>query len=177
MFRGQVITLLTFPGVIMHELAHMLFCLWTGTRVTKVRLFRFGNPAGYVIHEHPSSAWKTILIGVGPFFVNTIVGFLIALSAFPLRGGNGSLKTTVLFAILMWLAVSVAMHSFPSKGDAKGIWGTVSDRSCPILAKIVAVPIVGFIYLGALGSMFWLDLVYAVAVTIGLPAALGIKLC
>ena len=86
MFRGQVITLLTFPGVIMHELAHMLFCLWTGTRVTKVRLFRFGNPAGYVIHEHPSSAWKTILIGVGPFFVNTIVGFLIALSAFLLRG-------------------------------------------------------------------------------------------
>ena len=175
MFRGQVITLLTFPGVIVHELAHVLFCLWTGTRVTKVRLFRLGNPAGYVIHEHPSSAWKTILIGVGPFFVNTILGFIIALSAFLLRG-NGYLETTAVFAVLIWLAVSVAMHSFPSRGDAKGIWATVSDRRCPIMAKIVAIPIVGFIYLGALGSMFWLDLVYAVAVTIGLPAALGIKL-
>jgi hypothetical protein len=175
MFRGQVITLLTFPGVIIHELAHMLFCMWTGTRVIKVRLFRFGNPAGYVIHEHPSSAWKTILIGVGPFFVNTIMGFLIALSAFLLRG-NGYIETTALFAGFIWLAFSVAMHSFPSKRDAKGIWGTVSDRSCPIIAKIVAIPIAGFIYLGALGSMFGLDLVYAAAVTIGLPAALGIKL-
>lgn len=175
MFRGQVVALLTFPGVIIHELAHVLFCLWTGTRVSKVRLFRFGNPAGYVIHEHPSSAWKTILIGIGPFFVNTLVGFLIAMSAFLLRN-DGHTKSTVLFAALIWLAISVAMHAFPSKGDAKGIWGTVSDRSCPLVAKIAAVPIVGFIYLGALGSVFWLDLVYAAAVTIGLPFALGIKL-
>lgn len=172
--RGQVITLLTFPGVIVHELAHVLFCLWTGTRVTKVRLFRLGNPAGYVIHEHPSSGWKTILIGVGPFLVNTVLGFLVALSAFLLRA-NGYMEAIALFAVLIWLAVSVAMHSFPSTGDAKGIWGTVSDRSCPIVAKVVAVPIVGFIYLGALGSMFWLDLVYALAVTIGLPFGLGIK--
>ena len=175
MSRGQVITLLTFPGVIVHELAHMLFCLWTGTRVSKVRLFRLGSPAGYVIHERPSGAWKTILIGVGPFFVNTIVGFLIALSAFLPRGDDG-ISTTALRAGLVWLAVSVAMHSFPSKDDAKGIWSTVSDRSCPMIAKIVAIPIVGFIYLGALGSVFWLDLAYAAAVTIGLPAALGIKL-
>jgi len=174
MFRGQIITLLTFPGVILHELAHVLFCLWTGTRVLKVRFFRLGNPAGYVIHEHPSSAWKTILIGVGPFFVNTIAGLLIALPAFLLRG-DGNMTTTVLRVGLIWLAFSVAMHSFPSKGDAKGIWSTVSDRSCPIIAKTVAIPIVGFIYLGALGSMFWLDLAYAAAVTIGLPAALGIK--
>lgn len=176
MFRGQVITLLTFPGVMVHELAHMLFCLWTGTRVLKVRLFRLGNPAGYVVHEHPSSAWKTILIGVGPFFVNTIAGFLIALSAFLMRGDDGNMKTTVLFAVLMWLALSVAMHSFPSKGDAKGIWGTVSDRSCPIIARITAIPVAGFIYLGAVGSVFWLDLAYAAAVTIGLPAAIGINL-
>lgn len=174
MMRGQFITLLTFPGVIIHEFAHMFFCLATGTRVSKVRFFRLGNPAGYVIHEHPSSAWRTILIGVGPFLVNTVLGFLIALSAFLLRS-NGTTTSTVLYAVLIWLAVSVAMHSFPSTGDAKGIWRTVFDRSCPIIARIVAIPIVGFIYLGALGSVFWLDLVYAVAVTIGLPIALGIK--
>ncbi|MBN2099112.1 MAG: DUF3267 domain-containing protein [Dehalococcoidia bacterium] len=175
MFRGQIITLLTFPGVIIHELAHVLCCLLTGTRVIKVRLFRFGNPAGYVIHEHPSSAWKTILIGVGPFFVNTVLGLVIALSAFLLRG-DGHMDSATAFAVLIWLAVSIAMHSFPSKGDAKGIWGTVSDRSCPLVARIAAVPIVGFIYLGALGSVIWLDLVYAVAVTIGLPVAVGVQI-
>ncbi|MDM8000139.1 MAG: DUF3267 domain-containing protein [Dehalococcoidia bacterium] len=174
MLRGQLITVLTLPGVVVHELAHVLFCLLTATRVTRVRLFRFGNPAGYVIHDRPSSAWKTILIGIGPFFVNTGLGFVIALSALVLRG-NGRMESTALFAVLIWLGVSIAMHSFPSKGDAKGIWGTVFDRSHPLLARIAAVPIVGLIYLGALGSVVWLDLVYAVAVTIGLPVALGIR--
>jgi hypothetical protein len=174
MGRGQVMTLLTFPGVIVHELAHLLFCLWTGTGVSKVRLFRFGNPAGYVIHDRPSSAWKTILIGVGPFFLNTALGFLIALVTFWLRS-HGHLEAIALYAVLIWLAVSVATHSFPSTGDAKVIWSTVWDRRGAIIAKMATVPIVGFIYLGALGSVFWLDLAYGVAMTIGLPVALGIK--
>jgi hypothetical protein len=173
--QGQVITLLTFPGVMVHELAHMVCCLVTGTRVLKVRLFRLGNPAGYVMHEHPSGAWKTILIGTGPFFVNTLAGFLIAVSASLLRDG-GTTTAVAVHVALIWLAVSVAMHSFPSVGDARGIWGTVRDRTCPIMVKMAAIPIAGFIYLGALGSMFWLDLVYAVGVTIGVPAALGVRL-
>jgi hypothetical protein len=55
------------------------------------------------------------------------------------------ITATVLFAVLIWLAVSMAMHSFPSTGDAKGIWRTVFDKSCPIMPKIVAIPIVGLI--------------------------------
>jgi hypothetical protein len=172
--QGQIVTILTFPGVIVHELAHMAACFATGTRVLKARLFRLGNPAGYVIHERPSHAWKTILIGTGPFLVNTMAGFLIALSASLVRDGVTATAAAVK-VVLIWLAISVAMHSFPSVGDAKGIWGTVRDRTCPILVKMVAVPIAGFIYLGALGSMFWLDLVYAVAVTIVAPAALGVR--
>ena len=141
------------------------------------RTFGAIRQIAFIVHDLDAALrYWTETLGVGPFFVNTIAGFLIALSAFLLRGDDGNMKTTVLFAVLMWLALSVAMHSFPSKGDAKGIWGTVSDRSCPVMAKVVAIPIVGFIYLGALGSMFWLNLVYAVAVTVGLPAALGIKL-
>lgn len=173
MIQGRFIALLTFPGVIIHEFAHMLFCMWTGTRVTEVKYFRFGSPAGYVIHEHPSNAWKAILIGVGPFLVNTILGLVIALSASSLRG-SGNITVTVLWAVLIWLAVSVAMHSFPSTGDAKAIWSTVMAKNRPIVAKIVAIPIVGFIYLGALGSIFWLDLGYALVVTVVLPTALGI---
>jgi hypothetical protein len=33
----------------------------------------------------------------------------------------------------------------------------------------VAYPIVGLIYLGALGSFFWLDLLYGIGVVVGLP--------
>ncbi len=172
MAQNQAVTIITFPGVIVHEMAHMLACFLTRTRVLRVRLFRLGNPAGYVMHEKPHGAWKTILIGTGPFLVNTAAGFLIALSATLLRDGTTT-RAVAGQVVLMWLAVSVAMHSFPSTGDAGSIWGTVRDRSCPIPVKIVAVPVAGFIYLGALGSVFWLDLVYALAVTIVLPLATG----
>ncbi len=175
MSQSQALTILTFPGVIVHELAHVLACLSTGTRVIKVRLFRLGNPAGYVMHEKPFGAWKTILIGTGPFFVNTVAGFLIALSASLLRDG-GTSTAVAMHVVLIWLAISLAVHSFPSTGDARSIWGTVRDRTCPVPVKIAAVPVAGFIYLGALGSMFWLDLVYALAVTIGAPLALGVRL-
>lgn len=174
MAQNQAVTILTFPGVIVHEMAHMLLCRLTGTRVLKARLFRLGNPAGYVMHEKPRGAWKTLLIGTGPFFVNTLAGFLIALSASLLRDG-ASAKASAVQAALIWLAISVAMHSFPSTGDARGIWGTVRDRGCPVPVKVAAVPVAGFIYLGALGSMFWLDLAYALAVTIALPLALGVR--
>ncbi len=175
MAHNQAVTIATFPGVIVHEMAHLLVCFLTRTRVLRFRLFRLGNPAGYVVHEKPRGAWKTILIGTGPFFVNTAAGFLLALSASLFRHGAGN-TALAMRVVLLWLAVSVAMHAFPSTGDARAIWHTVRDRTCPILVKMVAVPVAGFIYLGALGSMFWLDLAYAVGVAIALPLAVGISL-
>ena len=52
---GFLISLVTFPGVIVHELAHVVFCRLTKTPILSVCYFRLGNPAGYVIHERPSS--------------------------------------------------------------------------------------------------------------------------
>src|SRR5579859_7550774 len=107
---GFIISWLTFPGVMVHELAHKIFCHLTGTKVVKVCYFRLGNPAGYVIHERPTSTWKHILIGIGPLFVNSIAGFLVALLALPLKGPYGDSDP---YIAVMWLAVSIAMHSFP----------------------------------------------------------------
>ena len=52
---GQLISLLTFPGVIVHEWAHKLYCNWTGVLVHKVVYFQFANPAGYVLHSEPKN--------------------------------------------------------------------------------------------------------------------------
>jgi len=73
--------MVTFPGVIVHELAHQFFCRLFKVPVFKVCYFRIGNPSGYVIHEPPSSAWTSLLIGIGPLFVNSVVGPLVALPA------------------------------------------------------------------------------------------------
>ena len=163
---GFIISIITFPGVIAHEFAHKLFCHLTGTRVREVCYFRFGNPAGYVVHDQPDSVWKHILIGIGPFFVNTTIGLAIGLLVYFTKG-----QGTVNYA-LAWLGVSIAMHSFPSSGDAKCIWSAIWSKGSPVTARIVGTPVVGCIVLGAVGSFFWLDLIYGVAVSLVLPRAM-----
>ena len=164
MIPGFIITWLTFPGVIIHEFAHKFFCSLTGTKVLEVCYFRLGNPAGYVIHEKPATVWQHILIGIGPLFVNTGLGLLIGTLALPLKA-----VATPLFGVLFWLAISTAMHSFPSTGDARSIWQAVWDPDAPFMAKVVGTPLVGLIYLGAMGSVFWLDLIYGVVVVVFVP--------
>jgi hypothetical protein len=171
MIPGFIITILTFPGVIVHEFAHKLFCQWTGTRVVKVCYFRIGNPAGYVMHERPSSTWHHVLIGIGPLFVNTLAGFVIGIAAAPLRWSDTYEWAHV---TLMWLAISIAMHSFPSTGDAKAIWHAVWSKGAPLSARLAGTPLVALIYAGAFASIFWLDLLYGAGVAVGLPKLLHI---
>ena len=71
---GCLLSLLTFPGVIVHELGHLIFCRLFGVPVAKVCLFRFGNPAGYVLHAEPENAVQHLFISFGPFFANTVLG-------------------------------------------------------------------------------------------------------
>src|SRR5882762_2787372 len=78
---GILITFITFPGVIVHALAHQLFCRLYKVPVFQVVYFRMGNPAGYVLHEVPQSKLQSIMISIGPFLVNTLTGALVALPA------------------------------------------------------------------------------------------------
>ena len=64
---GFLIALLTFPGVIVHEAAHMLFCKLRHVAVLDVCFFRVGNPAGYVVHEPVNRFSTSLLITFGPF--------------------------------------------------------------------------------------------------------------
>ena len=164
---GQLIALVTFPGVIVHEAAHQLFCRLFRVAVLDVCYFQADNPAGYVVHEPTVRPGQQIWIGVGPFLVNTVVGALIAApAAIPvLEFGAGDW----LDGILIWLGVSIAMHAFPSTGDAESIWAAVEKPETPFATKLIAGPVVLLIYLGALGSMIWLDVLYGVLVAMLLP--------
>ena len=164
---GFVITLVTFPGVIVHELAHQLFCRYFKVPVFKVVYFQMGNPAGYVLHEAVKNKAQGILISVGPFIVNTVIGALISLpAALPVFTFH---TAGPLDYVLIYLGVSIAMHAFPSRGDANVIWRSIKEESTPTWVRIMGYPVVGLIYLGSLGSFFWLDLLYGVGVAVGLP--------
>ena len=107
------------------------------------------------------------MIGVGPFIVNTVLGALIsfpaALPVFTFNSGG------ILDYILIYLGVSIAMHAFPSSGDADSIWSQVKEKETPLWVKFLGYPIVGLIYLASIGRYVWLDLLYGVGVAIGFP--------
>lgn len=164
---GILINIATFPGVIVHELAHQLFCRWFKVPVFEVCYFQLKNPTGYVLHEPAPKAYQTTLISVGPFIINTVLAFVIGLPA-ALQYKFDSANVFDFF--LLYLAISIGANAFPSTGDASALWKSVmNSETSSWLTKVVVTPIVGFIYLGALGSFFWLDILYGVGVALGLP--------
>ncbi len=180
---GILISMVTFPGVAVHELAHQVCCRICRIPVYEVKYFQVKNPCGYVMHEPISNPWKNLLTGLGPFFVNTILGILITLPAYANVFGYSSVSGTMgLFVklcsyILYWLGVSILMHAFPSAGDAKALVHSVlKNEDVSMIAKIITAPFIGLIYLGAFGSIFWLDLAYGIGVSMLLPKLLSIWL-
>jgi len=171
MIPGILISILTFPGVIVHEFAHLFFCKLRKVAVFDVCYFRFGNPVGYVIHENTTNFYTTFLISMGPFFVNTILCLLICIPAYiPINFFN---IDHPLSYFLMWLGVSIGMHAVPSNQDAKNLVEQAKEKvkERNILA-LVSFPIVGLIYTFNVLRFFWADLAYGVAIGVGLPALL-----
>ena len=159
---GQIISALTFPGVVVHEFAHETFCKVFKVPVYEVCYFRFGNPAGYVIHEKSNNWHQDVLIAAGPFFLNSLIG---ALLAFPVVINSPDLENlNSIGGLFLWLSVSIAMHAIPSTGDAKSMWKAVSGNKAPLIAKIIVSPIIAVIYLLSWGSFFWLDVIYGLCV-------------
>jgi hypothetical protein len=166
---GEIIAIITFPGIVVHEFAHMLFCKIRKVAVFDACYFRVGNPAGYVVHESTGNFTTTFLVSMGPFFVNTLLCLLICLPAYmPVKFFN---LDHPLSYFLIWLGVSIGMHAIPSNQDATIIFeqAKVNARKGNILA-IVSFPIVGLIYLFNVLRFVWADLIYGIAIGIGIPS-------
>lgn len=158
MIPGWLISILTFPGVVVHEWGHKKFCEWLKVPVYEVVYFQFGNPAGYVLHGETTNYKQTFWVSVGPLVVNSLSTIFIASVAL-LMPQDGVLMLT-----LLWVAVSVGMHSFPSNHDMTHILEdskrALKNSGSPL--HYLAFPFVGLIYLANLLKFFWWDFVYAI---------------
>ncbi len=166
---GEIIAILTFPGIIVHEFAHMLFCRIRKIAVFDACYFRVGNPAGYVVHEETDNFTTTFLVSMGPFLVNTILCLLICLPAYmPIKFFDISHPLSY---FLVWLGVSIGMHAIPSNQDANNVYDQAKLRikDGNILA-ILSFPLVGLIYVFNVLRVVWADLIYGVAIGIGIPS-------
>jgi hypothetical protein len=147
--------LLAFPGVVLHESAHYLACLLTGTRVVSFAPFSPRRATdrrlvlGYVRHERRAFPIMAI-IGIAPVILNPL-GLLFTTAlltpltfrqvADPSVGtvvqeifASGFLISTPLqAAVWAYLSLSFALGSVPSREDLSGL---------PLL---LAVLVVGFL--------------------------------
>jgi len=168
---GFVIAIATFPGVIVHETAHLFFCRVFKLAVYDVCFFRLGNPAGYVIHERTDNFKALFFVSMGPFFINTVLCILFCTAAFlPVWVLKVDDKLAYFF---YWLGLSIGMHAFPSTGDLNNLWSVA-----PPLAKrgnlwaIASVPLIGLLYVLNFARVVWADLGYGIAVGILGPLAI-----
>ena len=148
-FRGgatlgrAIFYLLVFPGVILHEGAHYLACLLTGTKVFRFAPFSPRRSAdgrlvlGYVRHERRSVPIQAI-IGLAPILLNPFGLLLITALLTPLTLtevvnpkfglveedilASGFLTSDPLVAALWaYLTLSFAVGSVPSREDLAGL--------------------------------------------------------
>jgi hypothetical protein len=153
-FRN-IFSALTFVGVIFHEFGHKLFCDLTGLKVYKVCYFRFGNPAGYVIHERPKNFFQSFFVAVGPFISGTFFAlFFFYLAEYQIT----ELWQKILF---IWLGISIAVNAFPSDTDAKNLWRDANRQIRSNLLAIIGYPFAIVIWLVNALSVFWIELIYA----------------
>lgn len=159
MIPGQLVSLLTFPGVIIHEWAHKKFCDWLNIPVIKVVYFSFfKNPAGYVIHQKPKTYKETFWISVGPLILNSVLTLVLGLIAANMPDDGWS------YILIIWLALSIGMHSFPSDGDMEHISyaSKIALGQQKSFLHYLAFPFVWIIWIANKLRFFWFDFIYAV---------------
>ena len=145
--------LITMPGVVLHELGHAFFCVFSGIKVHEVKLFRFGNPAGYVVHDEPTKFLPGLLISLGPLLINS----LLALLCF------SQVKAPYLAvrpALFLWLGLALGLHAIPSTGDAKAIFNLANHRFWRNPLVIISYPFILLLYILNLLKRLHIDIVY-----------------
>ena len=156
---GGLISVLTFPGVMIHEWAHKKYCNWTGVIVRQVVYFRVGNPAGYVMHDKPQKYSQVFWISTGPLIINSLLAIIVSYFATQIQ------SESFLYYLLLWLAISIGMHAFPSDQDISHVFSEskASLKRGGSVLHYLAYPFFALIWLANKLRFFWFDFWYAIA--------------
>jgi hypothetical protein len=171
---GWLVALVTFPGVVVHEMAHRFFCDVTDTPVYEVSYFRpMGNPAGYVVHGRSRTLRAALLISAGPLVINTVLCSILTLTvAYQLVVLHEQFNDPVLI-FLAWLGYSIGMHAFPSRQDAASLTAQVHEARGRGVTYYLARAASWLIAVANTLRIFWLDALYALGVSLFLPLVFG----
>jgi hypothetical protein len=159
------------PGIVIHEFSHQLFCSLSGVRVFKVKYFQLKNPAGYVEHAQPKNFIQAFFISVGPFIFGTILSFICFWFTIYTILNQSLLHTTyyLLLAFPFWFGLAIAIHCFPSGGDARVL---LLETNRHVLHRfnpfaLILYPFVLIIKIANYLKKFYFDWIYAIIILAG----------
>ena len=104
--------LLLYPGIICHEFMHLFACIFLGVKVKKLK---FGLKESFVEHAN-SDSFRIFIIGTAPFFFGNLIAFFLIIFAL-----KRFISFFWLFALILWIAISIIFYSIPSSQDTKNI--------------------------------------------------------
>ncbi len=115
----KIYAIALFPGIVIHELSHVLGCLLTGAKITKIKLFSFKG--GYVRYRKVGPV-RSMIISFFP-----VVGGLAALFILTQVVTKGASFQIILdtfglgfrFWIFFYFSVSIIICMIPSMQDLK----------------------------------------------------------
>lgn len=168
---GWLISIATFPGVIVHEAAHFLFCRIFRLAVFDVCFFRIGNPAGYVVHEKTATFAASFFVTMGPFLLNTVLCVVFCSAAF-LPVWELEVQDPLAY-FFYWVGLSIGMNAFPSTEDLNILWELAPARAkSGNLLAIASLPLIALLYVLNFARVIWADLGYGIAVGVLGPLAI-----
>lgn len=124
----SIVTLLLFPGTVIHELAHLFTAEILGVRTGKLTLVPEAiqnPPAGGEIRTGSVAITKTdpfrrALIGLAPLLVG--LAALTALTQIYSLFFQASIPPTIITISYYYLLFAISNSMFPSATDMKGVW-------------------------------------------------------
>lgn len=130
-----VITVVFLPGIVAHEVAHLLACRGSGVAVREGISIAFTTDSVGIEHEPVDSFWADLAIAVAPFALNSAFAF-VALAGAHAAGVPWSL-------VFLWLGVCLAFTALPSGPDTETLYETAAELSgaTRLLAYALAAPL------------------------------------
>lgn len=163
-----LIQYLTFPGIILHEFAHVIFCRLAKVKIHKISYFQFGKMLGFVEHESPQKLHQSFLISVGPLILNSFVCLIftaILFRTFYISGFNFDIHAFIFW----WIGFSAGVHAFPSVSDIENFKESVYERNKWSPFRMISLPFVYILSFIEKFEYFEAKLIFASILGIILP--------
>ncbi len=154
---NQIMHVLFFPGIVLHECAHAIACIFLNVPIKRIKLI--GKNGGFVVHGD-SRSYKIIMISLFPFIFNILIALFCA---------RIFLLTSEPFykLLLVWIGIPALFFSVPSDQDTNNSFETIKksytkkQETWKLLVKILLSPLT-LVLLIVLGIFKLFDKVIAI---------------